>query len=46
MSPESLAADIESIRLDVSKLDKSREVALAITKLEEAEMWLKAASNG
>jgi hypothetical protein len=41
---ESLAADIESVRNDVARLAPSREVSLALTKLDEARMWLEAAS--
>lgn len=47
INPESLSADIESVKLDVKRLAPSREVSLAITKLDEAEFWLmRAAQNG
>lgn len=45
MDAKSLAADVESVRLDVSRLPRSREASLAITKLEEAEFWLKAVKD-
>lgn len=41
MDTKSIWADLESIRNDLKGLPGSREVSLAITKVEEAMHWLK-----
>lgn len=42
MDRDSLIADLESVKNDVQQhLPSTREKALAVTKLEEAMMWLE-----
>lgn len=42
----SAIADLESIQIDIARsFEKSRELSMVLTKLDEARMWLKNVSQ-